>query len=59
MADGCCQACDNDEHDLCEVQGDDCRQPHAHCDPDVCFTCKLRYWRENGPNIVVPRGFHD
>lgn len=40
------------------AQGD-----HATCDPDVCFTAKMRYWRMNGtPQVRYEGGrmqFHD
>jgi hypothetical protein len=29
----------------------DC-SPHDDCDPDSCFTAKLRYWRANGTPAV-------
>lgn len=40
-----------------------CANDHAACDPDVCFTAKLRYMRKHGGlQISYPYGqaqFHD
>lgn len=54
--DGCCQPCDNEEHDLCEnPEDEDC----AACEAIKAarFTAKLRYMRRHGAHLVVPRGF--
>lgn len=36
---------------MTHAQGD-----HATCDPDECFTAKMRYWRENGAPAVTFQG---
>lgn len=43
------------------VRGPACGEPigsdHAECEPDKCFTAKLRYWRKHGVPTVIPPNF--